>query len=830
MKLQEGTTLGAYEIIDLLGAGGMGEVYRARDPRLGRDVAVKILPAALAADPDRQRRFEQEARAAGRLNHPNILQIYDVGQHDGQPYLVTEFLDGDTLRERMSGAPIPVRKAVEIAIAFAYGLSAAHEQGIVHRDLKPENVFVTRDGRVKILDFGLAKLTRPEGGDATVATMAADTGPGTVWGTAGYMSPEQVRGQHVDHRADIFAFGAILYEMLSGKRAFKGESPADTMSAILREDPTDLTIVDKEIPLALERIVRHCIEKAPGERFRSAHDLAFQLEGLSGISGSGQLESAPDAGPIQHATNAATYQQLSYHRGLIYSARFAADGATVVYSAAWDGAPLRTFMKRPESPDAIPLSLPGAMISAMSRSGEMAILIDPKSTHNGVWGGTLALAPLFGGAPREVAEMILFADFAASGDGMVVVREADGKSRIEYPHGHVLYETKGHVSFPRLSPNGELIAFIDHPWAMDDRGSIAVVDLQGKQTTLTRNWSSAQGLAWTPDGEEIWFTAASSGNARELQGVTPAGAGRRVSGFPGMVRLFDISKDGRVLLSRDSVRIGIYGKAPGEEKERDLSWLDWSLLADLSSDGKTVLFDEENEGVGPNYVSCIRGTNGSPVIRLGDGSAVALSRDGRWAASRSPAPNSPLLIYPTGTGKKRTIDVGGRDIARPVLFLPDGKRLFISGREGDGIPTAWIVDIEQGTWTPVEGTWQDRLLNAAIAPDGKTLAVGMKGGATALVPLDGGAMRPGPQLTEDERVAGFGGDGAWIFVEKRGLPMVISRVHLETGDRQPFMELSPADTGGVTQVFNAKVTLDGAVYAYGYFRVLSDLYVGEGLL
>ncbi|HET9952184.1 MAG TPA: serine/threonine-protein kinase, partial [Candidatus Eisenbacteria bacterium] len=547
MSLHRGDKIGAYEILGLAGAGGMGEVYKARDPRLGRDVAVKVLPAALAGDADRVRRFEVEARAAGRLNHPNILHIYDVGQHAGQPYLVTEFLDGETLRDRMGGSPMPVRKSTELAIAFAYGLAAAHEQGIVHRDLKPENLFVTRDGRLKILDFGLAKLTRPDAGEGTGATVhASDTGPGAVWGTVGYMSPEQVRAQSVDHRADIFAFGAILYEMLSGKRAFKGESPADTMSAILREDPPDLTIVDKAIPLALERIVRHCLEKAPGERFRSAHDLAFQLEGLSGLSGSGPLEVSGEGVPAVRATNAAKYHPLTYRRGMLYSARFTADGATVVYSAAWDGDELRTFMKRPESPDAIPLQLPSAMIAATSRSGEMALIIDPTFAHNGVWVGTLALAPLFGGAPREVAERIHSVDFDPTGQHMVIVRDVDGRGRIEYPLGNVLYETKGHVSYARISPDGTRIAFLDHPWVGDDRGAVAVVDLEGRMSALTEHWSSAQGLAWTPDGSEIWYTAASSGNARELRAVTPEGVARNVSGYPGMMRLFDVSTPGHV--------------------------------------------------------------------------------------------------------------------------------------------------------------------------------------------------------------------------------------------------------------------------------------------
>src|SRR3989441_4012714 len=284
MALVASTRLGPYEILAPLGAGGMGEVYRARDTRLGRDVAVKVLPSSFSDDEQRLHRFEQEACAAGALNHPNILAIHDVGKHDGSPYVVSELLEGETLRERMAGAALAQRKAIDYSLQVARGLAAAHEKGIVHRDLKPENIFVTKDGRVKILDFGLAKLTEPAVGQSKtdIPTRRIDTDPGMVMGTVGYMSPEQVRGRAVNHRADIFSFGAILYEMLTGKRAFHGESAAETMSAILREDPPDLSESNKNLAPALERVVRHCLEKNPEERFHSASDLAFAIEALSG--------------------------------------------------------------------------------------------------------------------------------------------------------------------------------------------------------------------------------------------------------------------------------------------------------------------------------------------------------------------------------------------------------------------------------------------------------------------------------------------------------------------------------------------------------------------
>jgi Tol biopolymer transport system component len=299
MTLDAGTKLGRYEIRSQLGAGGMGEVYRARDTELGREVAVKVLPPSFSADKDRLSRFKQEACAAGALNHPNILVVHDIGAHDGSPYVVSELLEGDTLRKRISGAPLSQRRAIEYALKIAQGLAAAHEKGIVHRDLKPDNIFITNDGRVKILDFGLAKLTQDDNQQQTdIPTRRADTDPGVVMGTVGYMSPEQVRGAAVDHRSDIFSFGAILYEMLSGRRAFHGQSAADTMSAVLKEDPPDLSESNKTVSPALERLVNHCLEKNPAARFHSANDLAFALEALTGsTSVSTQTVSVPAFAP-----------------------------------------------------------------------------------------------------------------------------------------------------------------------------------------------------------------------------------------------------------------------------------------------------------------------------------------------------------------------------------------------------------------------------------------------------------------------------------------------------------------------------------------------------
>ena len=386
----------------------MGEVYRARDTRLGRDVAIKVLPVAFSTDPDRLRRFEQEARAAAALNHPNILTVHEVDTHDGQPYVVSELLDGQTLRDALGHGALPVTQAIEYAMQICRGLAAAHEKGIVHRDLKPENVFVTNDGRIKILDFGLAKLTEAAVAGAGVTIMATrpgETSPGVVLGTIGYMSPEQVRGQAVDHRSDIFSFGAVIYEMLSGVRAFTGDTPADTISAILGTDPPELIIGRGTISSGLERIVRHCLEKLPGRRFQSATDVAFALDAVSTTSSDASLSGIPSGvaprrtatswrvgaivalalavgatgfvvGTRRSTASAPRLTRLTFERGTIYSARFAPDGQTVVYGAAWHGQPTRIFQTRLGSPESIPLRLPDADVLAIAPSGEMAIALN----------------------------------------------------------------------------------------------------------------------------------------------------------------------------------------------------------------------------------------------------------------------------------------------------------------------------------------------------------------------------------------------------------------------------------------------------------------------
>ena len=575
MALTSGTKIGPYEILSSLGAGGMGEVYRARDTRLGRDVAIKVLPEALARDADRLRRFETEARAIAALNHPNILSIHDIGTYEGAPYLVSECLEGQSLRQELGGGALPLRRAVEYGTEIAQGLAAAHDKGIIHRDLKPENIFVTRDGRVKILDFGLAKLARAEGSADEGATLeTVPTSAGVVLGTVGYMSPEQVKGEAADARSDIFALGTILYEMLSGQRAFRRDTSAETMTAILKEEPPELSLTGKPISPALERIVRRCLEKKPLQRFQSARDLAFNLEGLSGISstssGAAVQARAEKRQPRMMQLAAAvllfllvatgswmlgrrgasvtlpSYHQLTFERGLVYAARFGPDGRSIYYSASWNGQPVQLYSTVPDSPESRPLNLVNSTLFAASAS-ELAISLGCKDRYVGNCQGTLATVPVAGGSPREVATDVLSADWTADGAEMAVIRQAGEKYRVEFPRGKMIYESYRPLRFLRVSPRGNAVGFGVFVSLDGDGGWGVAVNRGGKEIIRSTLFTSLEGLAWPPSGEELWVAAtntAGTGWADAVHGLGVNGQERIVLRLPGILRLHDVSRDG----------------------------------------------------------------------------------------------------------------------------------------------------------------------------------------------------------------------------------------------------------------------------------------------
>jgi eukaryotic-like serine/threonine-protein kinase len=861
MALTSGAKLGPYEILSPLGAGGMGEVYRARDTRLGRDVAIKVLPAAYSADVERLRRFEQEARAASLLNHPNILAIYDVGSEAGIPYVVSELLEGETLREKLHAGGLSARKAIECAIQVCHGLAAAHSKGIVHRDLKPENLFLTKDARLKILDFGLAKLTAPEDAaiGATAVATAVLTEAGVVMGTAGYMSPEQVRGQNADARSDLFALGAILYEMLSGKRAFNGDTPADTMSSILKEDPPDLFHLNNQVSSALDRAVRRCLEKDPEERFQSARDLGFTLEALSGTS---SAETVIAAEPLKRKwmRNIAlvlafalfviaafllgqrwfvptsvlniTYHPLTFRRGTLFGARFASDGQTVVYAAAWDGNPSRLYMTRPDSPESRPMELTGGNVLAVSPSGEMAVSLNCVSFYVANCGGTLARMPLSGGGPRAVLDRVSSADWSPDGKELAVVHEAEGHRRVEFPVGNVIYDTTEGISSLRVSPDGGMISMVVHPAYQNDQGSVLILDLLGKKKAISGPWNSVEGMAWSPNGKEVWFAASvpSGAWADELHALSADGKQRLLLRLPGITRMLDVSRDGRVLISKESWRSALFFRGPADAAERDISWLDFSNVNGISSDGSLVVFNESGEAPGPSIDAFLRKTDGSPAVRLGAGTLVALSPDQKWVLTTTDSPNR-LQILPTGVGETKTLSEDElNDFADPGWF-PDSKRVVFAGRQSGKRWRIYAQDATGGkpvSLTP-EISAPEAYQTGPLSPDGTFVWARDFEEKAWLYPVDGSAPRELP-ITKDDVWANWGPDSGSCYVfRKNGESLKVYRVNLKNGERQLAKQVVAADRIGGTSFLGMRITPDGRSYAYSNQTSLSQLFLVTGL-
>jgi hypothetical protein len=826
----------------------MGEVYRARDARLDRDVAVKVLPASFSGDAERLRRFEQEARAAGQINHPGILAIYDVGVDDQSPYVVSELLEGETLRERLTGGAMPVRRAVELARQIAEALAAAHERGIVHRDLKPENLFVTRAGHLKVLDFGLAKLVRTASLEdaATRTAEVPGTDPGTLLGTVGYMSPEQVRSQAVDHRSDIFSFGAILYEMLSGRRAFRGASSVETMNAILKEEPPDLRDSGRAISPALDRVVRHCLEKGPEERFQSARDLAFDLQALSEASfEAGAVAPGRPARRLGLAPAAAvaagtlvvglllgrgsmapepapTYRRVTFRAGYIVSARFAPDPQTIVYGAAWDGQPVELYSSRLDSPESRALGLPGATVYSVSSSGEMALGLGYRFPV----GSMLARMPLAGGAPREVLDDVSTADWSADSRDLAVIR-GGRLARLEYPIGRVAYESSGYLTDVRVSPGGDHLAFLEHPIIGDTGGVVAVIDRSGHKRTLGEGWADAWGLAWR-NGSEVWFSAAKVGMSHEIHAVSLDGRARLVTRMTGLLRLHDITADGRVLLTQSSQRDGMAAFLEGEQDQRSFSWLDSSALAGVSADGRLLLFNETGEGGGAHYSIYVRKTDGSPAVRLGEGVALDLSPDGRWVLAMGGG-HPGLVLLPTGPGQPRTIVPAARLRlhVHGAGFFPSGERVWFSGSEKGSLNRSYVIPVSGGTPRPVT---PEGVIALAVTADERHVGgtVGLQGGAR-LYPVDGGEPHDIPHVEPSDLPLRWSADGRSLYVWRNEVPAPVWRLDLATGRRDLLWRLIPSDRAGVTRIMKIRVTPAGGSCIYTYRRELSDLYVVEGL-
>jgi eukaryotic-like serine/threonine-protein kinase len=773
LTLSAGTKLGPYEILAPLGAGGMGEVYRARDTRLKRDVAIKVLPSAYAEDGERLRRFEQEAQAASALNHPNILSIFDFGEHEGAPYLVSELLEGETLRARLAGGAFQPRRAIGHALQIAQGLAAAHEKNIVHRDLKPENVFVTADGRVKILDFGLAKLTQPEGrllAETNLPTEAPATEPGVVLGTLGYMSPEQVRGKAADARSDIFSFGAILYEMLSGRRAFHGETAADTISAILSRDPPDLSETNRRIPESLDRIVRHCLEKAPEARFHSASDVAFDLEAISGATLTsvapvaagavpwsarlrrlapwlvlpalvlgylvGRTPHAPKAAGSASVSEVVSVRKLTVQPGVESYPTLSPDGTSLVYQA---GPPKKTdiFVQRVgghnplnltkdcELSDAQPSYSPsGERIAYRSECGGGGIFVMGATGENLRHVSDAGFFPSWSPDEKELAVSSEGFDEPYSRSSISqlwAIRVDDGKKRVVSDSFDCIQ--------PSWSPHGDRIAC----WGL--RGNTGQRDVwtlpaagekAGPAVAVTNDLPTDWNPVWSPDGHSLYFASDRGGS----------------------VNLWKVAideKSGKTLSQPTAVTVPA----------------NWAGPFGISHDGKHVVYESQT------VLPSIEQTPFDPAAERVTGPSrtifrsslpilgFAVSRDGQWISFASGGNRQDIfLMRADGTGLRQLTDDPFKD--RNMGWTPDGQRIyFMSDRGGDY--ETWSIrpdgsGLEQVTRNLARGVWWP-----TFSPDGTVFA--------APNGLNSFLVHPGttPGTARVEELPPLGGDG-WFDV------------------------------------------------------------------
>jgi eukaryotic-like serine/threonine-protein kinase len=873
MTLTAGTRLGPYEIFAPLGAGGMGEVYRAKDTRLGRDVAIKVLPARFSSSPELRERFEREARAISSLNHARICTLHDVGHQDGVDFLVMEYLEGESLAERLRKGALPLRETLKIGMEMCEALDVAHHAGIVHRDLKPANIMLTKSG-AKLMDFGLAKASAAGGSASRSAPLlsAAETisgpspmspltGAGQVIGTIQYMSPEQIEGKEADARSDVFALGAVFYEMATGKRPFEGKSQLTLASAILEKDPTPIRQLQPLTPPAFERVVSTSLQKNPDDRFQSVRDIRLELKWItenpiaetnpneaSTANNSlrllpwalaGALAIATAAGAWLHHQNVGravipTYKQLTFERGFVYAARFAPDGRSVVYSASWDGQPLQIYSTDPGSPESRALNLVNSTLFAASAK-DLAISIGCRNRYIGDCQGTLALVPISGGAPREVAEEVVAADWTSDGSEMALVRHTEGKYRVEYPRGKVVYQSAEPMAFVRIAPDGKSLAAAQFLGEWGDAGQVLVLDSNGKELAHSQTYVSLEGVAWPPSGDEVWLAGTTdTGWADAIYALRMNGRERIVLRLPGMLRLHDISRDGGVLLSKDLWRSDILYRGANEKSERKLSWLDYAQLRDITDDGKMVSFADWGQAAGTSALAFVRKTDESPAVKLGAWDEPVLSPDGTrvLAVEGITVGTGKPSVVPIGVGEIQNFDVDEIQNVQSMGWMPDGKSFYYGADDGHGF-RMYLQDLAGGkprAVTPVITVKSYYFETHLASPDGKFLFVRDTNGKAKLYPVAGG---------QPQDVAGWMPDDVWITWAKDGreayvfhdekTTATVYRLDVTSGKRELVAKLTPADTAGVTSISNVLYTPDGKAYAYSDTQELSELFIVGGV-
>ncbi len=892
-----GETIGPYEVLSELGSGAMGVVYLAQDARLGRKIALKLLPSQFTNDKDRLRRFQQEARAASALNHPNILTVHEVEQRSGLHYIATEFVDGVTLRQHMNTRRMSLDEVLNIAIQVASALQAAHTAGIAHRDIKPENIMIRSDGYIKVLDFGLAKLAEKDLSPAT-----AETNPGVVMGTPRYMSPEQARGLDVDRRTDIFSLGAVVYEMVTGKVPFDGLTTSDIIAALIKDEPESMSLSVPELPSVFEQVVNKALTKDPDLRYQTIAEFLsdlqrlkneIQLDALVRTNADGSRFLFEDSGNPQttrtrglsstdpHAqrktkqllTNISnnwtvgvslgvlvvvatvaiaavvslnrrksasiatisTPHSLTNRDGFISATRFAPDGKRIIYSAGFDGKPLELFFTDVQGSESQSAGIQSAALKSVSRSGKIAVLFNFELNWSDGYNGTLVILPAEGGKPEVMMDGIDDAAFAPDGNTFAIMRSVMGEQQLEYPAGHVLYKSSGWMSYPRFSPKGDKIAFFEHPLG-DFSGSIAVFDLASqKKTDISTDWKSLKGLAWNPKNDEIWFGGSKVGRLLSINAVSLSGLVRmKVYEVAGMgARVDDISDDGKMLItqgSNHSTMMILEGSKSATEAPVG-SQFAWSTSADISADGKALLYYEwgyeTSNHFGENAVY-LRKLDRSERVQLGLGKALALSPDGNWAlALQQTSPQPQLVLLSTSPGESKTLQNHGIKEYHYASFFPDGRQILFTGVEAreDAAIRSYVQDVNTGEVHPLT---EELTVALRVSPDGKRVITLQPDKTYYIQPLYGGEPKAIPGLETDDEPIQWSDDGRALYVIGPGeFATKIYRVNLATGDRREWKNIDPPNKVGLVGLElnpgGILITPDGKVCVYTYWILLQQI-------
>ncbi len=850
-----GARFGAFEILEPIGVGGMGEVYRARDTRLDRIVALKLIRTSNAPSRDRVERFTREARAVSRLNHPHICALYDIGEHEGESFLVMEYVAGETLARRLERGRLGADEVLLYGEQVAEALAAAHRSGVIHRDLKPSNVMLTRGG-VKLLDFGVAKLRDMEPtGEAATMSLTED---GLILGSLPYMAPEQLEGKPVDARADLFALGAVLYEMATGRPPFHADSRASLIVAILTEPPAPATADAPITPPLLAHTIRRCLAKAPEDRWQSAADLAATLRWIADPAGRGENNAAAPArvprflqvSGLVAATAAATvlaafvafrsppppaavYTPVTFRHGVVSTARFSPDGQNVVYSASWEGSPYDVFLGHEGTPDARPLGMKDGRILSVSTVGDLAVVFGRQNVTQPYGLSTLARLPLAGGTRRDLLDGVTEADWIPGTDTLAIVRvrQADGISVVEFPMGTKVHEALAVWSL-RVSPDGGRVAFFEGPrrFGTAPEAMVSVVDRSGKKSTLSAGWAGL-GLAWNPAGSEIWFTASRGARPPALEAVSLSGRPRSILAAPDWLVLQDIFRDGRVLLSRNSIRLAISCRARGDATERDLTWSGGSMVSDLSPDGRMVIFNETLYGAASGIPTVFRrDLDGSAAVALGSGTARSLSPDGKWVLALV---RGQLVLVPTGAGSPKTISTANLKAVANAAWLPGGTRIVFTGVDSSNAASSRIYIQDLNDDAPRQITPEGvSLADRAPSPDGIHV-LARAGARWLLYPIVGGDPQPVPSIAADDEPLRWTPGGESLYVVSRKEPLAqrrdIVRVNLANGARTRLTTLVPPDLVGVDNVGPIAITPDGQAYCYTYLRRLGALFIVAGV-